>query len=70
MQTGGERLLTVPPAKGYGNKKQASIPPNSTLTFGEFRRVRASRLQLTQLYRGQGRRDQLNMLLMLDQDLR
>ena len=34
MQEGGERVITVPPALGYGNKKQGSIPPNSTLKFG------------------------------------
>ncbi|TCD68067.1 peptidylprolyl isomerase fpr4 [Steccherinum ochraceum] len=33
MKAGGERLITVPPAKGYGNKKQGGIPANSTLIF-------------------------------------
>jgi len=33
MQAGGERLITVPPAQGYGNKKQSGIPANSTLIF-------------------------------------
>ena len=36
MQEGGERLLTVPPALAYGNKKSGSIPPNSTLQFGTY----------------------------------
>lgn len=35
MQAGGERLITVPPAKGYGSKKQGDIPANSTLIFGK-----------------------------------
>ena len=34
MQEGGERILTVPPALAYGNKKSGSIPPSSTLQFG------------------------------------
>ena len=34
MQEGGERVITVPPALAYGNKKSGSIPPNSTLKFG------------------------------------
>ena len=34
MKAGGERLITVPPAKGYGKKKQGTIPANSTLIFG------------------------------------
>ncbi|KAH8108062.1 hypothetical protein BXZ70DRAFT_913926 [Cristinia sonorae] len=33
MQAGGERLITVPPALGYGSKKQGDIPANSTLIF-------------------------------------
>ncbi|THH29954.1 hypothetical protein EUX98_g4242 [Antrodiella citrinella] len=33
MQAGGERLITVPPAQAYGNKKQNGIPANSTLIF-------------------------------------
>lgn len=36
MQAGGERLITIPPAMGYGNKGQSGIPPNSTLIFGVF----------------------------------
>jgi FK506-binding nuclear protein len=34
MQEGGERMITVPPALAYGNKKNADIPANSTLQFG------------------------------------
>ncbi|PPQ93731.1 hypothetical protein CVT25_013071 [Psilocybe cyanescens] len=33
MQVGGERILTIPPAMGYGSKKQDVIPGNSTLVF-------------------------------------
>ncbi|KAH9485049.1 FK506-binding protein 4 [Psilocybe cubensis] len=33
MQVGGERILTIPPAMGYGSKKQDVIPANSTLIF-------------------------------------
>ncbi|KAG1735124.1 uncharacterized protein EDB91DRAFT_1145394 [Suillus paluster] len=33
MQIGGEREIIVPPAMGYGAKKIADIPPNSTLIF-------------------------------------
>ena len=36
MREGGERVITVPPALGYGNKKSGSIPPNSTLKFGTY----------------------------------
>ncbi len=33
MKEGGERLLAVPPALGYGDKQVGTIPPNSTLIF-------------------------------------
>tara|TARA_B110000208_G_scaffold128690_1_gene156367 strand:+ start:1231 stop:2268 length:1038 start_codon:yes stop_codon:yes gene_type:complete len=33
MKVGGERRITVPPKAGYGMKKMAGIPPNSTLVF-------------------------------------
>jgi len=33
MKVGGERLLIVPPSLGYGNRKMADIPANSTLRF-------------------------------------
>ncbi|OCB86843.1 FKBP-like protein [Sanghuangporus baumii] len=33
MQTGGERLLIIPPNLGYGSRKQDGIPANSTLRF-------------------------------------
>jgi FKBP-type peptidyl-prolyl cis-trans isomerase FkpA len=33
MRVGGTRLLTIPPALGYADKKQDKIPPNSTLHF-------------------------------------
>ncbi|KAJ3559682.1 hypothetical protein NM688_g190 [Phlebia brevispora] len=33
MQRGGERLITIPPAMGYGKKAQKKIPANSTLIF-------------------------------------
>ncbi|KAL5507133.1 FPR3 [Sanghuangporus vaninii] len=33
MQTGGERLLIVPPHLGYGSRKQGDIPASSTLRF-------------------------------------
>ena len=36
MKVGGERLLTVPPALGYGKRKVDGIPPGSTLRFGAF----------------------------------
>lgn len=36
MKVGGERLLEVPPALGYGKKNTADIPGNSTLFFGMF----------------------------------
>lgn len=35
MQAGGERQLTIPPAMGYGKRKQSGIPPSSTLIFGK-----------------------------------
>jgi len=34
MQEGGERMITVPPALAYANKKMPGIPPNSVLQFG------------------------------------
>jgi FKBP-type peptidyl-prolyl cis-trans isomerase len=36
MTVGGERILTVPPKAGYGNRKMGGIPANSTLTFGSY----------------------------------
>lgn len=33
MKVGGTRLIVVPPAVGYGNTAQGSIPPNSVLVF-------------------------------------
>ncbi|KAI6250283.1 hypothetical protein HI914_01633 [Erysiphe necator] len=33
MSAGGERRLTIPPNKGYGNKAMPGIPANSTLIF-------------------------------------
>ncbi|KAI5123635.1 hypothetical protein M0805_001668 [Coniferiporia weirii] len=33
MQSGGERLLVVPPKMGYGSRKIDGIPANSTLKF-------------------------------------
>jgi FKBP-type peptidyl-prolyl cis-trans isomerase len=33
MQAGGERLIVVPSALGYGNLQVGPIPPNSTLVY-------------------------------------
>lgn len=33
MKVGGERLLSIPPSLGYGDKQAGAIPPNSTLIF-------------------------------------
>lgn len=33
QKVGSQVLLVVPPAKGYGDKEQGTIPPNSTLVF-------------------------------------
>jgi len=33
MKVGGKRLIIVPPAVGYGEKGQGSIPPDSVLVF-------------------------------------
>ncbi|KZT02932.1 FKBP-like protein [Laetiporus sulphureus 93-53] len=33
MKTGGERLITIPPALGYGDRQHGVIPPDSTLFF-------------------------------------
>jgi FKBP-type peptidyl-prolyl cis-trans isomerase FkpA len=33
MREGGERLIVVPSALGYGNAQSAPVPPNSTLVF-------------------------------------
>ncbi|KAF7790416.1 hypothetical protein EIP86_001371 [Pleurotus ostreatoroseus] len=36
MRAGTERLLTIPPAMGYGKRAQQGIPANSTLIFGTY----------------------------------
>ena len=33
MQVGGERLITIPPALGYGKRPSGPIPANSVLIF-------------------------------------
>jgi FKBP-type peptidyl-prolyl cis-trans isomerase len=33
MRAGGERIITIPPKMGYGQKKSGKIPGNSTLEF-------------------------------------
>ena len=33
MKVGGERILSIPPSLGYGDKQVGTIPPNSTLIF-------------------------------------
>lgn len=33
MKVGGERLIIIPPAAGYGNVPQGSIPASSVLVF-------------------------------------
>lgn len=33
MKVGGQRILTIPPQFGYGNRQVGVIPPNATLIF-------------------------------------
>jgi hypothetical protein len=53
MKAGGERELTIPAPMGYGKKKMAGIPPNSTLKFGQFLFYALTSCPETPNYRGQ-----------------
>jgi len=53
MQVGGERLLIIPAALGYGKSGTDGIPGNSTLHFGEKTALSPACRLLTSLCRGE-----------------
>lgn len=60
MQVGGERLIIIPAALGYGNKAQKEIPAGSTLHFGEWKPFSSLVLFSYSILRVQDGRNQIN----------